>query len=121
MTRSSIKAAIRSHCSKLDELPKDLQPESSSANEVDAYGDPRGEWPQQRDCIQLFQDGIAEPFVGQIVDVGHDDDIILYAARERGVGVTVVEITHVGWDKLRAIQFCIERSVTKHAIIDEPE
>lgn len=137
MTRSSIKNAIRIRCVKLDKLPKEFVGAVEGPEQAELRVPPNlvngeanqgtgginipkipDEWLTQMDRFHVYQHAIPAPFEGQIVDIGQEEDVVLYLVRKDSVE-TCLFVTHLDWDSIRAVQL-IERlkKVEKGGLVD---
>ena len=136
MTRSSIKNAIRSRCVKLDKLPKEFLGVVEGSEQAELRVPPNlvnGEanqgtgginiskipdgWLTQMDRFHVYQHAIHAQFEGQIVDIGQEEDVILYLVRKDSDEIHFF-VTHLAWDSIRAVQL-IKRGVRKGDLIIE--
>jgi hypothetical protein len=127
MTCSSIKSAIRQHCTKLQNLPRVFQQDSKPSATQEVYGTSAGpvarsddDWLNCDDCIRMFQKSIEAPFEGQVVDIAGDDALILHSLQNEN-GRILARVTHIALDSIRAVQFVTCKSVKKEDVTNISE
>jgi len=129
MTRSAIKSAILRYCKKIDHLPNDYRLDGESTSPQAIYsvryavgnGSDAPPLPLAANYMRFLQKRIEHSdggFEAQIVDCGQEDDIVLYVIQKREQE-DFLQVTHVPWDSIRAVQLVKRLTPRKGDMVDK--